>query len=132
MEGYIFKKFFTIKKKMGWNSCFHARDDLPRAHCDETDFRQYNTSSFSIRNFKSLPSFCGCAGRFESTLVLNPEDRFSRDGADIWPSTCMSTFWGFLFRFTAFSLCVRRDVIFDRGTHRGPSHWLISCIHDSN
>ena len=30
---------------------------------------------------KSLVSFCGCADRFESFLVANPEDRFSRDGA---------------------------------------------------
>ena len=28
-------------------------------------------------------SFCGCTGRFESTLVANPEDRFSRDEAQI-------------------------------------------------
>ena len=31
-----------------------------------------------------LPSFCDCAGWFESTLVPNPEDRFSRDVAPIW------------------------------------------------
>ena len=35
--------------------------------------------SLHIRNFKPLPSFCGCAGRFVSYLVGNPEDRFSRD-----------------------------------------------------
>ena len=34
--------------------------------------RQYNTSSFYIQNFKTLPSFCGCAGRFESYLVESP------------------------------------------------------------
>ena len=37
----------------------------------------------SIRNFKPLPSFCDCAGRYESTLVANPEDRFSRAEAEI-------------------------------------------------
>ena len=31
----------------------------------------------------TLASFCGCAGRFESYLVENPEDRFSRDEAHI-------------------------------------------------
>ena len=36
--------------------------------------RQYNTSSFYIQNFKPFSRFCGCAGRFESTLVANPED----------------------------------------------------------
>ena len=43
--------------------------------------RLYNTSSFYIRNFKPLPSFRGYAGQFESHLVRNPEDRFSRDEA---------------------------------------------------
>ena len=43
--------------------------------------RQYNISSFYIRNFKAPASFCGCWGRFESYLVANPEDRFSRDEA---------------------------------------------------
>ena len=45
--------------------------------------RQYNVSSFYIRNFKPLASFFGCTGRFESYLVKNPEDRFSRDEAHI-------------------------------------------------
>ena len=43
----------------------------------------YNTSCFYIRNCKPLPSFLGCAGRFVSYLVANPEDRFSRDEAQI-------------------------------------------------
>ena len=36
-------------------------------------------SSLYIRNFKPVPSFFGCAGRFESYLIGNLEDRFSRD-----------------------------------------------------
>ena len=60
---------------MGWTSGFHTIDDLPRAHCDETDF------SFYIQNFKTLAGFCGCAGQFGSSLVANPLDRFSRDEA---------------------------------------------------
>ena len=43
--------------------------------------RQYNISSFYIRNFKPLPSFCYCADRFKSTRIANPEDRFCRDEA---------------------------------------------------
>ena len=39
------------------------------------------TSFFYIRNFKPLASLYSCAGRFESYLVANPEDRFSRDEA---------------------------------------------------
>ena len=35
------------------------------------------------KNFKTLASRCGCAGRFESTLVANPKDRFSCDEAHI-------------------------------------------------
>ena len=38
---------------------------------------------FYLRNFKPLPSFCGCTGRFEPILVAKPEDRFSRDEAHI-------------------------------------------------
>ena len=36
-------------------------------------------STCYIQNFKPLPSFCGCAGQFESYLVANPKDRFSCD-----------------------------------------------------
>ena len=43
--------------------------------------RKYNISSFYIRNFKPLASFCRCVGWFVSYLVENPEDRFSRDEA---------------------------------------------------
>ena len=32
----------------------------------------YNTSTCYIENFKTLASFCRCAGRFESYLVGNP------------------------------------------------------------
>ena len=46
--------------------------------------RQYYSSNFYIGNFKSLASFCGCAGRFESYLVENHEDRFSRDEAQLY------------------------------------------------
>ena len=34
-----------------------------------------------------LASNCGCAGQFESYLVENPEDRLSRDGAQMYEST---------------------------------------------
>ena len=38
LDGYIFEKFFTIKMFLGWTSGFHAIDDWPRAHWDETEF----------------------------------------------------------------------------------------------
>ena len=54
--------------------------------------RSYNTSSFYIRNFKPLANLCGCAGRFfESYLVANSEDRFSRDESQVC-SFVMSAF----------------------------------------
>ena len=62
------------------SACASAQSDqrlccsLPRSH---------DTSSFYTRNFKPLLSFCGCAGWFESTLVADPEDRFSRDEAQM-------------------------------------------------
>ena len=47
--------------------------------------RKYNISSFYIWNFKPLANFfCSCADQFESYLVENPKDRFSRDEAQIW------------------------------------------------
>ena len=38
-----------------------------------------STSHFYICNFMTLACFCSWAARFESYLVANPEDRFSRD-----------------------------------------------------
>ena len=47
--------------------------------------RSYNISSFYIQNFQTLAGFCGCAGRFVSYLVENPEDSFSSRGSfDNW------------------------------------------------
>ena len=39
------------------------------------------TSGFYIQNFKTLACLCSWAGRLESYLVANPEDKFSRDEA---------------------------------------------------
>ena len=39
--------------------------------------------AFYVQNVKPLASFCFCAGRFKSYLVENPEDRFSRDEAQL-------------------------------------------------
>ena len=75
----------------------------------------YNTSTFYTRNFKPLPNLCG---RFESTQVANPEDRFSRDCAKIvsrisrrnadkigqWSPSYTNQSWSFIFIF--FYLCV--------------------------
>ena len=43
--------------------------------------RQYDISSIYIGNFMTLASFFSWADRFESYLVENSEDRFSRDEA---------------------------------------------------
>ena len=40
---------------------------------------QYNTSTIS-----RLGSLCSCASQFESQLVANTENRFSRDMAHYW------------------------------------------------
>ena len=40
-------------------------------------------SLVSMSEISSLTSYYGCAGRFVSYLVANPEDRFSRDEAQI-------------------------------------------------
>ena len=54
--------------------------------------RKYNISRFYSRNFKTLISFCGCAGRFVSGLVGNSRRHvFScRDSfvtCDLWPES---------------------------------------------
>ena len=41
-----------------------------RRHCFSL-LREYNNSRFYSWNFKTLASFCGCAGRFVSSLVGN-------------------------------------------------------------
>ena len=43
----------------------------------------YNAYTCEIQTFKPLASLCSWAGRFESYLVRNPEDRFSRDVAHL-------------------------------------------------
>ena len=43
--------------------------------------RQYDISSIYIGNFMNLANFFSWGDRFESYLVENPEDRFSRDEA---------------------------------------------------
>ena len=40
-----------------------------------------STCSFYIQNFQPEASFWSRAGHFESNLVGNPEDRYSRDEA---------------------------------------------------
>ena len=55
---------------------------LPYAN-KKTLLRQYNTCSCYVLNFKTLASFCGCAGRFVSYLVANPQDRFSCNEAHL-------------------------------------------------
>ena len=42
-----------------------------------------NTLTYEIRNFKPLAIFCCCTAWFVSDLVGNPEDRFSRDAAQL-------------------------------------------------
>ena len=43
-----------------------------------------NICSFYMQNLKPLANLCSWVDRFESYLVANPEDRFSRDEAQIY------------------------------------------------
>ena len=58
------------------SACTSAQSDQ---HLCCSLLRQYNICSCYVLNFKTIASLCGCAGRFESYLVANYEDRFSRD-----------------------------------------------------
>ena len=51
----------------------------PRSLISAFDVHCLDMYTCKIQNFKSLASVCGCAGRFESNLFEDPEDRFSRD-----------------------------------------------------
>ena len=72
--------YAICKQQKRRSACALAKSDQ-RLCCSLP--RQYITctSTFYIRTFKPQHSFCGCAGRFESYLDENPEDRFSRDEA---------------------------------------------------
>ena len=56
---------------------------------------QYNTSTCYSRNFKHLANLCSWAGQFESNLVANSEDRFSRDAAYLqgWKNPKVESGW---------------------------------------
>ena len=83
MSHIMRKPVYAICEQQGRRSaCASAQSDQHLCCSLPT---QYNTSSYYIWNLKPLPSFCGCAGWFESTLVANSEDRFSRDVACIKP-----------------------------------------------
>ena len=81
MSHFMRKPVYAICEQQRCRSaCAYAQSDQ---HLCCSLPRWYNNSSFYIRNLKPLPSFCGCTGRSESTLVANPKDRFSRDVAHI-------------------------------------------------
>ena len=64
--------------------------------------RLYNISSFYFRNFRPLAGLCGCAVLFESYLVENPEDRFSRDEAHVFSVMLRFCFAGTLLKLLAY------------------------------
>ena len=57
--------FAICEQQRRSSACASARSD--QQLCCSLP-RQYHTSSFYIRNFKPLPSFCGCIGWFEFYL----------------------------------------------------------------
>ena len=62
--------------------------------CENKDADQLrsmcNPFSTRIQNFKLLCIFCDCTDRFVSNLVGNPEDRLSRDAAQVVNVTFVS------------------------------------------
>ena len=57
-----------------------------------------------IQNFKTLACLCSRAGWFESYLVGNPEDRFSRDEAQITNKVVATEVHDMNFHFFRFSI----------------------------
>ena len=68
--------FALCEQQRRRSACTSAQSDQ---HLCCSFLRQYNTCSCYVLNFKTIASLCGCAGRFESYLVANDKDRFSRD-----------------------------------------------------
>ena len=68
----IIKFLNNVMRKPVFALCKQQRRRSPCAPC-----------SCYVLNFKTVASLCGCAGRFVSYLVATPEDRFSRDEAQI-------------------------------------------------
>ena len=72
MSHIMRKPVYAICEQQRHRSAWASAQSDQRLCCSLA--RYYNTSSFYIRNLKT-------ADRFESTLVGNPKDRFSRDKA---------------------------------------------------
>ena len=78
MSHVIRKPFMLYANNKGADQPAHMRSAFAQS---DQRLLLFATSSFYIWHVKSLSSFCDCAERFESTLVANPEDRFSCDEA---------------------------------------------------
>ena len=66
-----------------------------------------------IQNFKPPPSFSGCAGRFVSYLVANPEDRFTHDKAHFRITTTIfgvSKFFRIQYTYYSSSICMQSGI----------------------
>ena len=73
-----------VMRKSELSHCENKGADQLRSDC-EADQRllvslhgYYNSSSSYIQNLKPLAIFCSSTGRFVSSLIGNPEDRFFR------------------------------------------------------
>ena len=73
------KSVYAICEQQRRRSAFTSA--LSGQHLCCSLLRSYYIYSCYIQCFKSLASFCGCAGRFESYQVANPKGRFSRNEA---------------------------------------------------
>ena len=87
--------------------------------------RWYTASSFYIRNFKALARFWSWAGRFESYLVENPEDRFSHDEPhkyilNKWLKKEQTVFLQSVFRTNHFNSWARQSPAADFGAMTCP------------
>ena len=73
--------YATCEQQRRRSACTSAQSDQ---HLCCSLPRYYNISSFYIRNFKTLATFCSWPGWFESYLVANPEDRFFSQCGSYW------------------------------------------------
>ena len=68
---------FAIREQQRYRSACTSEQSDQRLCCSLPGL--FSISTCYSRNFKTLASLCSWAGRFESYIVANPENRFSRD-----------------------------------------------------
>ena len=80
----------VCQHQMRRQACAYAQSDQRLCY---SLIVKYHIQAWYKRNFNFLASLCSWAGWFESRYVGNPEDRFCRDEAHIFPDQPIYPYW---------------------------------------